>query len=271
MHDTDSIIYHSIPGAYDTDLGHLLGDWELDKLHRKGTLVEFWGLRPKSYGLRTDQGAEIIKLKGISLSLDAQQHATFQNVKNLVTHYTPGKNINVNQLTFKWTPTLGSAGGMVTQEYVKKISPASPDELKGCLAFDGSRKIYPFGYVMERDDTGRQVVATREGWNYVLDFTASEDSPAYAPLSPLPERPSTPTPDNNCDNDDATVDVDDDQYFRCAECDQSLNDCHCPPWMDSDCNTDDIKEGKVCWGCHHDCPGQSDHMGPGGCLEHASE
>lgn len=64
MHDTDSIVYHSIPGDYDTDLGHLLGDWELDKLHRKGTLVEFWGLRPKSYGLRTDQGAEIIKLKG---------------------------------------------------------------------------------------------------------------------------------------------------------------------------------------------------------------
>ncbi len=84
MHDTDSIIYHYKPNQeYTPTLGHLLGDWERDKIHRKGTPVEFWGLRPKSYGLRTNNGAQIMKLKGISITLD-NPHLTFEAVRDLI-------------------------------------------------------------------------------------------------------------------------------------------------------------------------------------------
>lgn len=130
---------------------------------------------------------------------------------------------------------------MVTHEFIKKITPADSNELKGCLAFDGTRKIYPFGYVITQDD-GRRVKATADGWNYLLDFEPDPDSPAYAPVSPSVES------------------------FRCGDCDNSLENCACPKYEGSECDTDDIKEGKACWGCHNECLGQLDHMGPGGCL-----
>lgn len=269
-----------------------------------------------------------MKLKGISLSLDAQSHATFDNVKNLLLNSKKGDSIQVNQLSFKWTPTLGSSSGMVTQEFVKKITPADNSELKGCLAFDGSRKIYPFGYVLEKED-GRKVVATSEGWNYLLDFQPDPESPAYAPESPSGSENSCgmcgsfsrpcgckpcawgcspgdctgydsdhngrPTlrelgegkkvscnciPPHGCDMEcpnECYLDMDEEDRtgspieFRCSECDHSLDNCACPPWEGSGYDTDDIKEGKACWGCHNDCLGQRDHMGPGGCLENASE
>ena len=143
MHDTDSIVYHSVPGEYDPPTGKILGDWELESCCDDGCrITSFLGLGPKSYAIKwTDRARQenvLMKCKGVSLKLAAQEQFNYEVMKDLII----GKRdcVEVDQIQFLQSP-YRDEGRTRVWEYKKKIS--ANDQVKGTLV---GTTIYPFGY-----------------------------------------------------------------------------------------------------------------------------
>ena len=64
--DTDSVIYTSKPGDWETERGNILGDWDNQLEQGESHIVSFASLGPKTYSYITDTGRVEIKAKGIS-------------------------------------------------------------------------------------------------------------------------------------------------------------------------------------------------------------
>ena len=67
-YDTDSIIYKTGPGETHLQRGPYLGDLT-NELEDGRHITEFVSTGPKSYAYRDNQGAQVIKFKGISKTL----------------------------------------------------------------------------------------------------------------------------------------------------------------------------------------------------------
>lgn len=141
MHDTDSIVYHHIPGEEHLapKTGSLLGDWELDKIHRKGDVFEFLGLGPKSYGLAVKgldgKISHQMKMKGISMKLSTQADFNYNEMKRLVLKEI--ENVHVYNMRFNFSMKILD---IVTADMRKIIQGNDP---KGELVGDF---IYPHGH-----------------------------------------------------------------------------------------------------------------------------
>ena len=75
-HDTDSVIYEVVPGAYSVPIGNRLGSWSDETALPSGPdpIVEFVGLGPKTYAYRTLSGATCVKSKGFSTGFTLSQY-----------------------------------------------------------------------------------------------------------------------------------------------------------------------------------------------------
>jgi hypothetical protein len=134
-HDTDSIIYLYDPQQYNIRTSETWGEWEEEKVSIKG-ISEFVSIGPKSYGIRTFDGEESLKLKGLSLKYSHHNLVTFDTLKTFVLN--DAQKLMIPQFGFNYTP----GNGMVTNYYQKKLD-FQPDDLKGDLV---GLKVYPFGY-----------------------------------------------------------------------------------------------------------------------------
>lgn len=143
-----SIIYHHIPEeeGLAPKTGSLLGDWEVDAIHKKGKVFEFLGLGPKSYGLavRTPSGKieTSMKVKGVSLKLNTKTEFTYDNMKQLVLN-DEVKEFKVTQTNFLnrklETYTLNSKKAIQKSDYKGKVV--------GTI-------VYPYGHELDDGEEG---------------------------------------------------------------------------------------------------------------------
>jgi hypothetical protein len=64
-HDTDSVIYIYDPACENLPFDDIWGSWDEEKVSKNGNITAFVGLGPKSYALKTKNGKDVIKLKGL--------------------------------------------------------------------------------------------------------------------------------------------------------------------------------------------------------------
>lgn len=123
--DTDSIIYHYIPGQYEVPLGTLLGEWSSEIPEEGGFIDKYVATGPKSYSYRVlyepqparpltleesktyvVKGSKMykykymLKCKGITMTTANQQLVTFDTMKDLV--MGKNKSITTSNIKFHW-------------------------------------------------------------------------------------------------------------------------------------------------------------------------
>lgn len=144
MHDTDSIIYLYDPDDYNIPCGDVWGEWDVEKIDSaNGGIRTFFGLCPKSYGIKTANGKSMIKLKGLSLKHSTRDIINFEVLEDLLKEYldtgiapTP---VKVPQMSFTYR-----IGHTMTTRYFLKDAAFKPECLKGVLDRDGV--LFPFGF-----------------------------------------------------------------------------------------------------------------------------
>ncbi len=144
MHDTDSIVYIHDPNAYNIPESGVWGGWEREDVDKKnGGLVEYIGLGPKSYAIRSMNDKVVIKNKGVSLKHAHRDIVSFEKLRDMVLAHMNNQEIvgiKVPQMRFQWTLD----NPMETQEYCKKLI-FTPKNLKGVLDKE-TGILYPFGW-----------------------------------------------------------------------------------------------------------------------------
>lgn len=142
MNDTDSIIYVYKPDEYNIPQGDIWGEWEVEDLDSKnGGIVEFVGLAPKTYALKTFNDKTLVKAKGLSLKLAHQKLVNFNVFRELVKEYLDNDDIKivaVPQAGFRHN----HGEGIRNYKTLKKLC-LCPDELKGELR---GPYLFPFGH-----------------------------------------------------------------------------------------------------------------------------
>ena len=137
--DTDSIVYHFIPGEYQIPQGDMWGEWEEEKISVKG-IRTFAAFGAKSYAVNGPE--KLLKLKGIQVN---RAHGKMLSVENLIEAQKrvliSGKEevMMVPQTSFVYRPTMG----LKTSRTLKKLT-LSLDNYKGPVGRDGY--VYPPGY-----------------------------------------------------------------------------------------------------------------------------
>ena len=148
-HDTDSIIYVYDPLLYNIPESNVWGGWSVEKFDTaNGGIREFVGLGPKSYGLKAENGANFIKVKGLSLKLAHEPLLNFDIMKGLVEEWLGARritSIGIPQFTFVYRP----GEGLSTVHQLKQLC-FQPAALKGQLRDDG--RLMPFGYALEEEE-----------------------------------------------------------------------------------------------------------------------
>ncbi|XP_063775219.1 uncharacterized protein LOC134910766 [Pseudophryne corroboree] len=85
-HDTDSVIFVSMPGDWNPPFGDYLGVLTRELL--PGThITKFVSSGPQSYGYRLNNGKTSLKVKGITLNVDKAQHVNFDSLEDLILDY----------------------------------------------------------------------------------------------------------------------------------------------------------------------------------------
>jgi hypothetical protein len=143
MCDTDSIVYIYDPNEYNIPKGDMLGEWEVEKIDSKnGGIRSFVGLGPKTYGLKTNNGPELVKAKGLSLTLATSKAVNFTSMEAMAKQYLEtgsSSKIKVPQQTF----TYDIKRGMRTWKMMKDLQ-INREDMKGVLDEEGH--LYPFGF-----------------------------------------------------------------------------------------------------------------------------
>lgn len=138
--DTDSVVYHYVPGEYEVEQGDMWGQWEEEKISKAGIRV-FAAFGAKSYAV-VAKGMELLKLKGISVN---RAHGKMLAVEKLVEAQKrvlgTGKKevLLVPQQNFVYRPSHG----IKTNRAMKKLT-FSLDNYKGAVDVEGY--VYPPGY-----------------------------------------------------------------------------------------------------------------------------
>lgn len=130
--DTDSVVYHHIPGEYEVEQGDMWGQWEEEKISEAGIRV-FAAFGAKSYAV-VSGGLELLKLKGISVNrahgrmlaveklIEIQKKVLATGVKQVILVpqqnfvYRPSQGIKTNRTMKKLTFSLGNYKGPVDKE-----------------------------------------------------------------------------------------------------------------------------------------------------------
>lgn len=130
------------PLLYNIPESKIWGGWDVEKFDTvNGGIREFVGLGPKSYGLKAANGANYIKVKGLSLKHAHKDVLNFEVMKQIVEeHLATGTTsiIDIPQMGF--TYRFGQA--MTTAYYIKKFV-FQPEQLKGELR---GAILYPYGH-----------------------------------------------------------------------------------------------------------------------------
>ena len=148
--DTDSIIYVRDPDGYNIPQGHLLGEWEREKIDiQNGGIKTFVGLGPKSYALKTwKNGKTVVKAKGLSLKHAHSNLVNFEVMEKMAKEYLEtGEIVKVYAPQQQFSFSLDPQQGMRTAKALKVLQ-INPREMKGQLV---NEYLYPFGY-----ETGRE-------------------------------------------------------------------------------------------------------------------
>lgn len=138
--DTDSVVYHHVPGEYEVPPGVNWGEWEEEKISKAG-IRTFAAFGAKSYAA-VSGGMELLKLKGISVN---RAHGKMLALDKLIQAQkqvlATGKNevILVPQQNFVYRPSQG----IKTNRSMKKLT-FSLDNYKGAVDKEGY--VYPPGY-----------------------------------------------------------------------------------------------------------------------------
>lgn len=135
-HDTDSVIYIYDPTKENLPTSDIWGSWDEEKVSKNGNITAFIGLGPKSYALKTADGKDVIKVKGLSLKHSHRNLINFESLKDMVLN---PKSIDVPQRNFVYK--MGQ--GIHINESLKTLT-FDPLALKGYLHTD--YKVYPPGY-----------------------------------------------------------------------------------------------------------------------------
>lgn len=135
-HDTDSVIYIYDPEKDNLPVSDVWGKWDEEKVSKNGNIQGFVGLGPKSYALKTLNGNDIVKVKGLSLK---HSHRDLINYESLKTMVLNPQTIEVPQRNFVYR--MGH--GIHINESLKQLT-FDPESMKGYLHTD--HKVYPPGY-----------------------------------------------------------------------------------------------------------------------------
>ena len=79
--DTDPIIYRHVEGIYNPPLSEFVGGMT-DELSGS-YIAEYVSNGPKNYAYRTDDGKQVVKVKGFTLNFVASQQLTFDVMKEM--------------------------------------------------------------------------------------------------------------------------------------------------------------------------------------------
>lgn len=132
-HDTDSIIYIKDPTKYNIPTGDILGDWDEEEVSKNENITGFVSIGAKSYALKTKNGNDVVKLKG--LMVRKAHDVSYETLKELVLNENC---IELPQRNFKYK--MGE--GISIVESFKKVEFRAAN-FKGDLR---NGVIYPFGY-----------------------------------------------------------------------------------------------------------------------------
>lgn len=135
-HDTDSVIYIHDPAKQNLDVDDIWGSWSEESVSKNGNILAFVGLGAKSYAIKTRDGDDIIKLKGIALKRSHEKQINFDTLEDLLMRRGL---MNVPQMSMPYKIGIGKS----IEEYVKVVR-FDPEELKGTLHTD--MRVYPPGY-----------------------------------------------------------------------------------------------------------------------------
>lgn len=134
-HDTDSVIYIHDPSKENIPEGDIWGEWDEEKVSKNKNIVAFVGLGAKSYALKTKNGNDVIKLKGIMVR--KAHNINFEMLEEMVLNRL---SLEFPQRNFKYK--IGE--GIAITESLKKVR-FDPSELKGFLH---GKTVYPPGYCL---------------------------------------------------------------------------------------------------------------------------
>lgn len=140
-HDTDSIIYLYDPEKENIPENDLWGDWEEEKISKKG-IDAFVSLGPKSYAIKAGDET-IVKLKGVSLKHSHREIINFDVMSKCIDDHLENvyPQIQVPQYNFNYKP----GRGIETRQFIKLVQ-FKPENLKGTLKSDENLLVYPNHY-----------------------------------------------------------------------------------------------------------------------------
>lgn len=134
-HDTDSVIYIYDPRLQNIPSGDIWGEWDEEKISRNGNIEAFVGLGAKSYSLKLREGADVIKLKGLTVKHSHRHQINFESLEQTVLQRLTTQ---IPQRLFVYK--LGK--GIHIEERLKKLQ-FDVENLKGFLH---GTIVYPHGY-----------------------------------------------------------------------------------------------------------------------------
>jgi hypothetical protein len=125
--DTDSVIYVSIPGLWEPEIGDYLGELT-NELSDDDFIVEGVFPGPKNYAFVTKNNESICKVKGFSLNYKASVSVNFESMKEMILREIENENfeITVDQSIIKrnrknWEICSGVVSKVYSHVYDKRI------------------------------------------------------------------------------------------------------------------------------------------------------
>ena len=125
--DTDSVIYVSIPGEWDPEIGDYLGELT-NELADGDFIVEGVFPGPKNYAFVTNEKETVCKVKGFSLNYKASMKVNFEPMKEMILSEIENDNfeITVDQSVIKrnrknWEICSAVVSKVYTHVYDKRI------------------------------------------------------------------------------------------------------------------------------------------------------
>jgi hypothetical protein len=144
-YDTDSIIYVRDPAGYNIPEGHLLGEWEREKIDiQNGGIQTFVSLGPKTYALKTFKNNKtLVKAKGLSLKHAHSDLVNFEVMESMAKKYLEtGEIVTVSAPQQQFGFSFDQTRGMRTKRTLK-ILQINPSAMKGELI---NGYLFPHGY-----------------------------------------------------------------------------------------------------------------------------
>ena len=139
--DTDSVIFVSVSGLWETELGDYLGDLT-NEIDGDDYIVEGVFPGPKNYAFITKKNKTVCKVKGFSLNYKADQMVNFEAMKNMILnelgqdfHLTVEQSV-ITRNKKNWNICSGIVSKIYSHVYDKRI-------------INNDLTTYPYGFLSE--------------------------------------------------------------------------------------------------------------------------